>query len=44
MSIFSPGDGWRGDAKGITAKSERLLQGDGEVNGLAVIGDLWGNW
>lgn len=44
MTIFSPCDYWRGDCKGITAQSERLLQGDSEVQGLPVILDFWGNW
>lgn len=44
MTIFSPGDCWGGDPKHITAQSERLLQGDSEVQWLAVILDLWRNW
>lgn len=43
MTIFSPGDSWGGDPKGIAAQSERLLQGDSEVQWFAIILDLWGN-
>lgn len=43
VTIFSPGDCRRRDPKDITAKSERLLQGDSEVQWLAVILDLRGN-
>lgn len=43
MAIFSPGDCWGGDPKGVAAQSERLLQGDSEVQGLAVVLDFWGN-
>jgi len=31
MPIFSPGDSGGGDPKGVAAQSERLLQGDSEV-------------
>lgn len=44
MTIFSPGDCWRGDPKSIAAQSERLLQGDREVPRLPIILDLWGNY
>ena len=43
MTIFSPGDGWGGDPEDITGQSERLLQGDGEVQRLVIVLDLWGN-
>lgn len=41
--VLGPGDCRRRDPKGVTAKSERLLQGDSEVQLLAVILDLRGN-
>lgn len=44
MTIFSPGDCRGGDPKGIAAQSERLLQGDGEVQWLPIVLDLWGNY
>lgn len=43
MTIFGPGDCWRGDPEGVAAQSERLLQCDSKVQRLAVILDLWGN-
>lgn len=43
MGVFSPGDCWGGDPKGIAAQSERLLQGDGEVQWLAIVLDFWGD-